>query len=286
MIDLADAVGEALRTTVRPAGSVRRGISSSVRMTTAEGMEIFVKHSVDGPAGMFPAEADGLAWLAAPAALRTPQVLAVRDQSPRFIALEWIAPGPPAADHDDRLGRGLATLHRAGAPTFGYDDDNLIATLVQANGPRPTWSEFYAERRIAPLARQGVDAGLIEARLSRRLDALCERLPELCGPPEPPARLHGDLWGGNAIVDATGMPVLIDPAVYGGHREVDLAMMRLFGGFGARVFAAYDEAWPLADGAPDRVALYQLYPLLVHVLLFGGGYVAQLDRALSRYVPA
>jgi fructosamine-3-kinase len=286
MIDLADAVGEALRTTVRPAGSVRRGISSSVRMTTAEGMEIFVKHSVDGPAQMFPAEADGLAWLAAPAALRTPQVLAVRDQPPRFIALEWIAPGSPAADHDDRLGRGLATLHRAGAPTFGYDDDNLIATLAQANGPRPTWSEFYGERRIAPLARQGVDAGLIEARLSRRLDALCERLQELCGPPEPPARLHGDLWGGNAIVDATGMPVLIDPAVYGGHREVDLAMMRLFGGFGARVFAAYDEAWPLADGAPDRVALYQLYPLLVHVLLFGGGYVAQLDRALSRYVPA
>lgn len=284
--DLAAAVGAALGTTVRPTGSARGGISSASRMTTDAGTDVFVKHSPDGPAGMFPAEAEGLAWLAQAGSLRTPRVLAVSNEVPRFIVLEWIASGSPANDHDERLGRGLAALHRAGAPTFGYHDDNFIATLPQANASFPSWAQFYAEQRIAPLARRAGDAGLIDREISRRLDILCTRLPELCGPDEPPARLHGDLWGGNAMVDAAGMPVLIDPAVYAGHREVDLAMMRLFGGFGPRVFAAYHEFWPLAQDASERVALYQVYPLLVHVLLFGGGYVAQLDRALSRYVRA
>ena len=116
-----------------------------------------------------------------------------------------------------------------------------------------------------------------------RFDVLRSALPELVGPDEPPARLHGDLWGGNLHVDESGAPCLIDPAVYGGHREIDLAMMRLFGGFGHRVFAAYDEVFPLAPEASERIDLYQLYPLLVHVNLFGGSYVGSVDRALSSY---
>jgi fructosamine-3-kinase len=113
-------------------------------------------------------------------------------------------------------------------------------------------------------------------------ERLYDRLEQLCGPPEPPARLHGDLWAGNAIVDRNGIPYLVDPAVYGGHREIDLAMMRLFGGFSARVFAAYDEVYPVAPGLPERVPLYQLYPLMVHVVLFGAGYVSQVEQALRR----
>jgi fructosamine-3-kinase len=113
---------------------------------------------------------------------------------------------------------------------------------------------------------------------------LLAQLERLCGPPEPPARLHGDLWGGNMIADDRGEPCLIDPAVYGGHREIDLAMMKLFGGFGARVFDAYKEAFPLADGYRERVPLYQLYPLMVHVNLFGGGYLAQVEAALAQLV--
>jgi fructosamine-3-kinase len=108
-------------------------------------------------------------------------------------------------------------------------------------------------------------------------------LPDLLGPAEPPARLHGDLWGGNLHVDAMGAPCLIDPAVYGGHREMDLAMMRLFGGFSERVFSAYSEAFPLAPGHAERVSLYQVYPLLVHLNLFGGGYAAQVESVLRRY---
>jgi fructosamine-3-kinase len=120
--------------------------------------------------------------------------------------------------------------------------------------------------------------------MRRGFDALFGCLTERVGPDEPPARLHGDLWGGNLHVDEEGRPCLIDPAVYGGHREMDLAMMRLFGGFSPRVFAAYHEAYPLAPGWEDRVPLYQLYPLMVHVNLFGRGYVGSVEGALRQVV--
>ncbi|HEV8547695.1 MAG TPA: fructosamine kinase family protein, partial [Polyangiaceae bacterium] len=138
--------------------------------------------------------------------------------------------------------------------------------------------------RLEPQLRRASDAGRVTAALRRRFEELFARLPELVGPEEPPARLHGDLWGGNLHVDEQGAPCLIDPAAYGGHREVDLAMMRLFGGFSERVFSAYAESFPLAAGHAERTDLYQLYPLLVHVNLFGGGYGASVERALSRYV--
>jgi fructosamine-3-kinase len=199
------------------------------------------------------------------------------------LALEWIARGRPAAGHDEALGRGLAALHQAGAPAFGLAEDNFIGSLPQRNGHADWWPDLYGERRLEPLARMAVEDGRLAPAFLGDLERLRARLPDLCGPPEPPARLHGDLWGGNAMTDAAGAPVLIDPAVYGGHREVDLAMMRLFGGFSATVFAAYDEAHPLAAGHEDRVELYQLYPLLVHVVLFGGGYARSAERILRRY---
>ncbi|HYP91419.1 MAG TPA: fructosamine kinase family protein, partial [Polyangiaceae bacterium] len=135
-----------------------------------------------------------------------------------------------------------------------------------------------------PQLERAVAAGRATPRLRTGAERLAARLAGLVGPGEPPARLHGDLWSGNLHVDAAGAPCLIDPAVYGGHREVDLAMMRLFGGFGERVFAAYHEAFPLAPGYAERVTLYQLYPLLVHVNLFGGGYVRSVESSLARYV--
>ncbi len=258
-------------------------VNRAYQVHTFDRRTLFVKHRPDAPAGMYAAEAHGLAWLAEAQALRVPRVVAVSDEEPRFLALEWIDRGPPARDHDEALGRGLAALHRFGAPTFGLARDNFIATIPQANHPAPSWPAFYRDRRLEPLARAASDRGLLTGGTRDRLDRLCGRLEDLCGPPEPPARLHGDLWGGNAVADADGRPVLIDPAVYGGHREVDLAMMRLFGGFSGAVFDAYDEAFPPAPGAADRVALYQLQPLLVHVNLFGASYVPRLDAALSRY---
>jgi fructosamine-3-kinase len=234
---------------------------------------------------MFAAEARGLGWLAEAGALRVPAVIAAGDG---FLALELIVAAPPARDFDERLGRGLEALHRYGAPRFGLDHDNFIGRLPQDNTPAGDagWAEFYRARRLEPQLRHAVDAGLASSRLRRGFERLFRSLADdavaLLGPPEPPARLHGDLWGGNLLCDEAGAPCLCDPAVYGGHREIDLAMMRLFGGFAARTFAAYDEAWPLADGHAARVALYQLYPLMVHVNLFGGSYVGQVESLLDR----
>jgi len=254
-------------------------INDAHEASLADGRWVFVKSNRDAPTGMFAAEARGLAWLGEANVLRVPEVIA---RGPDFLVLEFIRPGRRRPDFDERLGRGLADLHRTGAPGFGLDHDNFIGRLPQANQPLPTWVEFYRDRRLLPQLRTAVDAQRASAAMRQGFDRLFVRLEELLGPPEPPARLHGDLWGGNAMVDEQGLPCLIDPAVHGGHREVDLAMMRLFGGFAPRVFAAYEEAYPLSPGHEARVPLYQLYFLMVHVNLFGGSYVASAEQALAR----
>ena len=265
----------------RPVGG--GDINRADAVTLADGRRLFVKTNARAPEGMFGAEARGLAWLGEAGALRVPEVIA---HGPGFLALELVVAAPPARDFDERLGRGLAALHRHGAPRFGLDHDNFIGRLPQDNAPVADagWAEFYRARRLEPQLRRAVDDGLASSRLRRGFDRVFAALAELVGPAEPPARLHGDLWGGNLLCDDAGAPCLCDPAVYGGHREIDLAMMRLFGGFGARMFAAYDEAWPLAPGHAARVPLYQLYPLMVHVNLFGGGYVGQVEAILDRLV--
>jgi fructosamine-3-kinase len=244
----------------------------------SDGRTVFVKSNDRAPSGMFVAEARGLAWLAEAHALRVPAVLA---QGRDFLVLENIDAGAPCRDHDEELGRGLASLHAFGAPGFGLDHDNFIGRLDQENRPSGTWADFYRARRLEPQLRMAVAGGLASPSMRRGFERVLPRLQDLVGPEEPPARLHGDLWGGNAIVDEHGKPCLIDPAVYGGHREVDLAMMKLFGGFGPRVFGAYEEAFPLAAGHEARVPLYQLYFLMVHVNLFGGSYVRQVEQCLA-----
>jgi len=243
-------------------------INDAYRVRLDDGRTVFVKSHERAPAGMFAAEAAGLEWLRA-GPLRVPRVLASGDD---FLALEWLdlAGRPNAA----ALGCGLAELHRLGAPSFGLDADNFLATLPQDNTAEADWPTFYVERRLRPLcrrARLGLDA---------KLDALREKRDRF-GPAEPVARLHGDLWWGNVAATARE-PVLIDPAVYGGHREIDLAMLALFGGLPDALIAAYQEVYPLADGWRDRIALNQLYPLAAHACLFGGGYGAQVASSLAR----
>lgn len=283
---LADALHEALGSPVAQAVGAGGGdINQGYRVQLRDGRALFVKTHGRPLPGMYGCEARGLQWLAQAGALRTPRVLAVRDGDPAFLALELIASAPKAKDHDERLGRGLAALHRAGADGFGLDHDNYIAVLPQDNAGSETWASFYVERRLRPQLERAVDAGAAGTSLRAGFFRLFSRLrsdPEgLCGPAEPPARLHGDLWSGNAITDEHGAPCLIDPAVYGGHREIDLAMMQLFGGFGPRVFDAYDEAYPLSPDWRDRTPLYQLYFLMAHVNLFGSSYVGSAERALE-----
>jgi fructosamine-3-kinase len=265
-------------------------INESFRVRLADGADAFVKTRAGAAPGEYAAEAAGLAWLAEPGALRTPRVLAVDDG---YLALEWVEPGRLEPAGVEELGRGLARMHAAGAPSFGLDaasgpgaGDGAAArfgSLRLSNDPAPDWSSFYGERRLRPLARLAAERGVLGPSGIGAVERVCERLGELCGPPEPPARLHGDLWSGNVMAAADGRPWLIDPSAYGGHREVDLAMLRLFGAPSDRVFAAYEEVAPLADGWVERVGLYQLLPLLVHALLFGGSYVSAAECMALRY---
>lgn len=293
-VALTTAVAASLDAGVRSSHRVSGGdINDAYRFELADSTVVFVKSHPSAPAGMYHAEAAGLDWLR-DGEVRVPEVLAVIDPGvdaappARLLVLEWIESASPAADHDEALGRGLAALHLAGARHFGNAGDvaprdNFIGSLPQCNAPHDGWPSFYAAERIEPLVRRAIDAGTLPTDTRGRFDRFCAGLPRWCGPAEAPARLHGDLWGGNAMTDERGAPVLVDPAVYGGHREMDLAMMQLFGGFTARVFDAYDEAHPRADGHQERVALHQLYPLLVHLVLFGASYAQPVLRALARY---
>ncbi len=264
-------------------------INDAYRVHLRAGRSVFVKTHASAPPRMFTCEAEGLAWLALADALRVPEVLAVSAADPdaagpHFLALTFIESRAQAADFSERLGRGLAALHASGAGAFGLASTNFIATLEQDNTEELTWSAFYARRRLWPLCVRAVEGGLAPASWLGRFERLNERMPSLVGPPEPPARLHGDLWSGNVHTDERGHPCVIDPAVYGGHREIDLAMLALFGGMNPRILAAYNERYPLAPGADERTSLYQLYPLLVHVNLFGGSYVRSVERGLDRYL--
>lgn len=275
------AVAAALGAEVHQVAPVSGGdINQAYAVTLDDRRRVFVKANPGADPRMFPCEARGLAWLGEASAVRVPRVLAATAD---VLVLELIESGRRVRDFDRRLGRGLAELHRAAAPCFGLDHDNFLATLEQDNRPLDSWPAFYASRRLEPLVARAIDGGHAPARWIRRFDDLFARMAELSGPPEPPARLHGDLWSGNVHADGDGLPVLIDPAVYGGHREVDLAMLRLFGSPGDDFFAAYDEVLPRAPGADERVALYQLYPLLAHVNLFGASYSGAVERALSTY---
>ncbi len=274
---LADALGcDVTRLATLGGGDV----ADAYRAELADGRSVFAKTKRDAPPGFFTTEAAGLAWLREADAVPIPEVLAVSD-SPPLLALEWIEPGRPEADTEVRLGRALAALHATGAPCFGREDRRTTGSRGLPNEPCDTWASFYANNRLLPLARLATDADALATSAVRDLEAVADRLHDLGGPPEPPARLHGDLWGGNRVIGAGGVSWLIDPAAHGGHREFDLAMMRLFGGFGEECFAVYDEFTPLAEGWEARVPLHQLAPLVVHAIKFGGGYAGAVRQALD-----
>jgi len=260
-------------------------INEAFRVTLADAREAFVKTRSETIPGEYAAEAAGLRWLAEPGLVRTPAVLELDEA---YLALEWIEPGGLSAEGAEELGRALAGTHLAGAEQFGappgVPPETGFGSLRLPNEPTADWPSFYAQRRLLPLARIARERGSLSEAGARAVARVCERIGELCGPPEPPSRLHGDLWGGNVMGGADGRAWLIDPSCYGGHREVDLAMLRLFGAPSQRIFDAYEEAAPLAAGAGDRVELYQLAPLLVHAALFGGSYGAAAERAARRYV--
>ena len=267
-------------------------VTETGRIRTASGESFFLKWTAgDHPVGLFTAEARSLAALAATGAIRVPAALEVHDGEPgegdvagaRWLLLEWLEPGAVAAHTWPALGQGLVALHRRGAPHAGWPQDNFIGTLPQPNAAARDWASFFRERRLLPQLERARAGGRFDPAELSRFDRLLERLEEelAAAAPDGASLLHGDLWSGNLHVQQSGDPALIDPSCYFGHREVDLAMSRLFGGFDALFYAAYEEAWPLLPDHERRLHVYQLYYLLVHVNLFGGAYRARCLAALS-----
>jgi fructosamine-3-kinase len=249
-------------------------INEGWRVELDGGITAFVKTRQDVPPDEYENEAAALRWLAEPQAVNVPAVLG---HSESVLALEWIDEGSMTAHGAETLGRGLARVHAAGADSFGGPNPLRIGRLELPNDPLEDWPTFYAERRLRPLL------GSLDASGRDAVERVCERIHDLAGPAESPARLHGDLWGGNVLADKRGDGWLIDPIAYGGHREVDLAMLQLFGAPSPRILDAYQEEAPLAEGHEDRVGLWQLFPLLVHAALFGGHYGASAERTARRY---
>jgi fructosamine-3-kinase len=255
----------------------------------ADDPDVFVKRRVGAPPGFFEVEAAGLRWLRVPGGVTVVEPLAVEAEALVLPRHPEVLPGPEAAED---LGRRLAVTHAAGAACFGsppdgWHGDGFIGPLVLPHRPGTDWAPWYAEHRLLPYLRRAHDTGAVTADGSATIGRVLDRLvaePGVAGEAEPPARLHGDLWNGNVLWTALGV-VLVDPAAHGGHRETDLAMLALFDlPQLPRVLAAYDEAAPLQPGWEERVGLHQLHPLLVHAVLFGGGYGAQAVEVASRYV--
>jgi protein-ribulosamine 3-kinase len=274
------AIGMHVHDDPRPVGG---GSIHAAFAYRTERAPIFVKVCALPSAPLLAAEAAGLREIARAKAVRVPEVLALGKVEDRaFICLEWLELGASSRIAQARLGEQLAALHAHTADEHGWHEDNFIGSTLQRNDRHADWIEFFRSRRLTPqldlAERNHADARTIEQ--GRRL---CESIAVFFdGYRPPPSLLHGDLWSGNWGTVGIGEPVIFDPAVYYGDRETDVAMTRLFGGFGPEFYAAYEATWPLDAGAPTRVMLYNLYHVLNHFNLFGGGYLAQARSMIDR----
>ncbi len=283
--DIEAALGQKV-TSLEPVsgGDIHRTFSAIL----ANRERVFVKYNDQAPNDMFFKEASGLHWLRQTNAFAVPEVLHVGHS---LLVLEYIERGPARSDFgvwNAELGEGLCQLHQYCEKSFplkefGFGESNYIGMLQQDNLHHSDWASFYAERRLQPMLTLAIGKRLAPPTWQKRFDALYHRLPSLMGDKEPPVRLHGDLWSGNIMTGTGGTLWVYDPAVYAGHREVDIAMLALFGNLSEDFYAAYNSLVPLQPGYKQRLTLYQLYPLLVHLNLFGTSYVSAINSALEQY---
>lgn len=269
---------------VSPSGGGSINRAAHVRLEN--GQSLFVKWNSADLYDMFVVEEKGLNLLKqADSGLRipTPHVHdKVEQEHLSYLILEYLPGGRPSDSVDQKLGEGLAQLHQTKWDKYGLNHDNYIGRLPQYNTPHEQWLDFFINQRMEPQLKMATDSGLLSSRDRRQFESLYSVLPNLLSE-EPPSLLHGDLWGGNQFPTDTGEPAIFDPAVYYGNREIELAFTYLFGGFGPGFYEAYQATWPLASGFEDRKDIYNLYPLLVHVNLFGSVYAGQVKRILSRF---
>lgn len=259
-------------------------INHGGRITTSAGDYFLKWNDARRFPAMFEAEAKGLELLRAPGVITIPEVLGAGERgSYQFMVMSFVEQQGRSARYWHMLGERLASLHRVTHSSFGLDHDNYIGSLRQWNKPHASWIDFFIGQRLRVQLALALKDGLLDSGSLLKFEALFKQLPDLL-PSEGPSLLHGDLWSGNLITDGKGEPCLIDPAVYFGHREADLAMTQLFGGFDDAFLDSYHHSFPLTPGFRERFDLYNLYPLLVHVNLFGGSYAGQVNSILKKFI--
>lgn len=284
---LRDTLEERLDVTIESAAAVGGGcIATACRLET-DAAPFFLKYGDEEVARTFPGEAAGLEALAtADSPLTVPSVLETGPPTsgrPGFLVMEWINAGREGRRFWERFGEGLAALHRHTADEYGFPQDNFIGRSPQSNDWMDDWPTFFREQRLAPQVAMAREQNCWRPGWEDALEALYRRLPEILPATPEPSVLHGDLWKGNFMVTAVGTPALIDPATYYGHRETDLAMTELFGGYEDRFYEAYRSAWSLEPGYETRRDIYNLYHLLNHLNLFGGGYANSVEQILRPF---
>lgn len=232
---------------------------------------------------MFEREAKGLDKLREHCVLIIPKVFkhgSCADQ--QYLLLEWLEKGTPKKDMWEKFGQGLALMHKQPQKYFGLDEYNYIGSLNQHNEPYNEWNSFYTECRIKPVVKKLFDAGDLSQTDILLIETFCNELKNIF-PKETPALLHGDLWAGNYLISSSGYAAIFDPAVYFGHREMDIGMTKLFGGFDQRFYDFYNDTYPLEKGWEKRLPVTQLYPLLVHAVLFGGHYIGTVRNMFKAF---
>lgn len=258
-------------------------INDVFQLITSAGSLCIKINDKDAFPKMFQKEANGLRELKAKSSFSVPEVIAIDEfEDKSFLCLSFIDSAARKDDYSKKMGEKLAELHQSSSHEFGWSEDNYIGSLEQINSFRPSWVDFFYFNRILPQIQLAIDKGLMDTEDAKKATKLYHKLNSIL-PNEKPALLHGDLWSGNVIVDEKGNPAIIDPAVYYGHREIDLAMTKLFGGFDHSLYEAYHSTFPLEKNWEERVEIHNLYPLLVHVNLFGGSYVQQVRGILNKY---
>jgi fructosamine-3-kinase len=258
-------------------------INSAGKLETTAGRYFVKWNNSNNFPGMFEKEMKGLSLLASKNAIRIPIPISTgHSENQSYIIMEWIEKSARNNDYWEKLGEQLAALHQQVNVSYGLDHDNYIGSLPQVNSFTENWIDFFIESRLEVQIRKAIGSGKISNSHVHSFHQLYKLLPELLAN-EPPSLLHGDLWSGNLMTDDKGQPALIDPAVYYGNREVEIAFTRLFGGFDNKFYTTYNTVWPLSPGFEVRQDIYNLYPLLVHVNLFGGGYLSQVENILNRF---
>ncbi|MEX0773075.1 MAG: fructosamine kinase family protein [Balneolales bacterium] len=261
-------------------------INNAAKVKLKNGEAYFVKWNKESLVHMFETEAKGLELLKkAKTDLVFPKVEdynVIPEENISFLVMEYLEPKTPVNSFYENFGKQLAQLHENKSDTYGLDHDNFIGRLPQDNSPSVDWISFFIERRLRPQFEMAVDSAQLPATLIQNFERLCELLPDML-PDEKPSLLHGDLWGGNYLCVSDKQAALVDPAVYYGNREIELSFTQLFGGFDDSFYDAYNEAMPLQSNFNERVDIYNLYPLLVHVNMFGRAYASQVQAIIQDF---